>query len=236
MPRNQKRNYRRYRKKNPNYAKNKKIARRGVDGEIKGIFVDYPGGFPPSYTTRMLSAITTSFTGTTGAIASQSYYMNSCFDPFGTNGSVRPVGFDIFCNATGPYTSYMVYKSQLRIQIVNTSTTVPLQYVMLMSQDAGVLTDIDDAKCQSGAVFGTLQSEGSGGSKTNKVIRASSKDVIGYGERQNQIASSGANPARLWYVHVLVQALDGAATATALVSSEVMQWVRFSQTYELIHG
>lgn len=97
-------------------------------------------------------------TSTVGALVTQIYRGNSCYDPDYTGGGQQPVGFDQW---SAFYASYMCYASKITVTAMPVSASISnttFQMVMYPSLSVTAITSMDDAVSQrySKRYFGNL--------------------------------------------------------------------------------
>lgn len=152
---------------------------------------------------------------------------NSAFDP--NHGSVgeQPAFFDQWAAF---YNKYYVASSKIRVQIMNTSSTVPFRFTILPSTSSTLATTVDLMDLpysKTKLVSGDIATWGNRSMKhymtANKVFGTRTDQELNY-----QGNMSGSDPATEWYWALVAEALDGISDLNYHIQVQVTYYIRLS--------
>jgi len=171
------------------------------------------------------------------------YRGNSLFDPDATSTGHQPLGYDTLCGASktnAPYLTYNVMDAYFKIDIINTSATVPFYVIIYAAREAGVPGTTTEAFEQQ---FSKYTVVGINSSVPSKRLFIKVKTAQIFGETTSAVKSEDSysapyntNPANVWYYHVYLIACDGSSNITARTRIELIYNAEFSDRNQLIQS
>lgn len=184
---------------------------------------------PLKYTERLVA------TATTGAIVTNVWRGNSCFDLDFTGTGVQPVGFDQW---SAFYGSYIVYASKMIVTAMPVSgsiTNTTFEMILYPSLATTAITDMDTAMSQrySKHYFGNLYI----GHMSIVNFMTTSKiegelPTVPFTEDNYQAATT-QNPTNQWYWQWAIQPTDRATTSVYDVFFNITSFVEFNNALNL---
>jgi len=176
-----------------------------------------------------------------GALFQHNVYRgNSLFDPDFTGIGHQPMGFDTLCGASktnAPYLSYTVRNCYLKIDVVNTSATVPFYIVIYPSRESTVPASITEGFEQPNGKYTVVPINASTSHKTlykkmsTAKIFGETSTVVG---TENQYSAQyNANPVDVWFWNIYAVACDGASTISGRVRVELIYSAEMSDRNQL---
>jgi len=191
-------------------------------------------GFPPRKRVTLKYADTYVFTSVAGAVSTQQFRVNACYDPDATGTGHQPRGFDQWCASGGPYTRYRVLRSRVAIEA---AVQGPTESLMQMAAGFSDLSSLPSLPSGSTAITVAPQAElrgwkavlvpASGGAPPVTLrFEASIADIEGVRpsaieSEDNYSALYSAAPADVAWFSIQANALNGgSATCEAQVELE----------------
>lgn len=178
-------------------------------------------------------------TSTAGAYATNTWRINSCYDPDSTGVGGQPRGFDQVCASSAPYYRYRVHACHIRVELMNADNTDQVEaYLCWFGGNTTAPTSIREARertdCKTVRMTGTT-----GGQRTavvmSKYVRVS--DVFGISKSEvnndlNYSAAYNANPAQTGYWQVGIAATAG-GDAIVYGTATLTYYVEFIQRNDI---
>lgn len=171
--------------------------------------------------------------GSTGFDFATHFSANSIFDPFQATGTNQPIGFDQLMNL---YTTYRVRASKIRMDISNTSTTIPFTIAIHPSNDTVVraLSAIVGLPYVRMKTIGTATGMG-----TTSVVNYIEPKVI-FGDRVTVTDTSfdgtqATDPVNQVFWKIRIESLGGstAGDISAQTRINITYWVEFFERIQL---